>query len=287
MSCRNRNQRLAIMLLLWLAPVLASAALPQHDAVPGGVAVIKLAHSGDKAPVVHYGQRRVMTLKEADGWYAVVGIPLSAKTGNHSLRVNTQRPPPHSISFQVSAKKYATQHLTIKNKRQVNPTAADLKRIRVDKKHIHAALALWTSKDDVDVNFLKPVDGPFSSPFGLRRFFNKQARRPHSGLDIAASEGTPISAPSDGVVAETGDYFFNGNTVLIDHGQGLVTMYSHMSRINVKPGDVVKRGEAIGAVGKTGRVTGAHLHWGVSLNNVRVDPLLFLEKTTQTTQNNN
>jgi murein DD-endopeptidase MepM/ murein hydrolase activator NlpD len=131
-----------------------------------------------------------------------------------------------------------------------------------------------------------PVTAPVSSPFGLRRFFNEQPRKPHSGLDLAAAEGTPISAPASGKITDTGDFFFNGNTVFIDHGQGLVTMYCHLSKIDVEPGQTVNTGDIIGAVGKTGRVTGAHLHWSVSLNNTRIDPTLFLDDLDSTETSN-
>ena len=281
MPRRILAKRLAVLVaILSFVPLLAQA-LPQHHAVPGGVAVLKLETNAEQAPVVHYNQQRVMVVREKGHWYAVVGIPLTARPGEHMLQVKDALPPPYSVAFGVKDKEYATQRLTIKNKRKVNPYANDLKRIRSEKKIILGALKQWTPQAAVETIFMKPVEGPFSSPFGLRRFFNDQPRRPHSGLDIAAAEGVPIHNPAAGVVLETGDYFFNGNTVLIDHGQGLVTMYCHMSRIDVKPGQKVMRGESIGAVGKTGRVTGAHLHWGVSLNNTRVDPLLFLEDTRQ------
>ncbi len=122
---------------------------------------------------------------------------------------------------------------------------------------------------------IKPINTKFSDDYGKRRYFNNQPRKPHSGVDLAAKEGTPIKSPLAGEVVEEGSFFFNGNVVFVDHGLGLVSMYCHLSKSNVKKGDKLKQGEVLGYVGKTGRVTGAHLHWGVSMNGNMIDPTLF------------
>ena len=250
--------------------------LPENSPVPGGIAVIKLDTAG-KPVKAFFEKRRVMVLQQRQDWYAIVGLPLSLKPGKYTLTYTTkQKQQRHD--FSVVDKEYATQRLTLKNKRMVDPNAKDLVRIRKETKIIHHALATWRATPYVNLNFEMPVKGIISSPYGLRRIFNGEPRNPHSGLDIAADVGTPIHAPSDGVVLATGDYFFNGNTILLDHGQGLVTMYCHMSKIEVKPGQHVKQGEVIGLVGRTGRVTGPHLHWGVSLNNTMVEPHLFMHQ---------
>ena len=254
----------ALFLFLVSASVFA---LPKHSAVPGGVAVIEIA---DGVEAAEYQGKPVLIAKDNNKTYAIVGISLGAKPGTHTLWASGK------ITFEVKDKRYKEQRLTIQNKRKVNPYANDMSRIRADRAEMDAAFVNFKSVA-VETNFDLPVQGPFSSPFGLKRFYNDQPRSPHSGLDIAAAQGVEIRAPSSGMVTATGDYFFNGNTVLIDHGQGLITMYCHMSRIDVEVGQEIKRGDLLGAVGATGRVTGPHLHWSVSLNNTRVDPLLFLE----------
>jgi murein DD-endopeptidase MepM/ murein hydrolase activator NlpD len=219
-----------------------------------------------------------MVLATGSAYTAVVGLPLATKPGTHRLNIKDASGKVVSHKFTVTDKTYQSQHITIKDKRKVNPEKRDMERIGREQRQIKKALAAWNEQPPETLRFLLPVEGPVSSPFGLKRFFNEQPRRPHSGLDLAAAEGTPIRAPASGRIADTGDFFFNGNTVFIDHGQGLVTMYCHMSRIDVEPNQEVASGEIIGAVGKTGRATGAHLHWGVSLNDARVDPMLFLKQ---------
>lgn len=283
----KQSMRLLITLLLILITLPALAAkLPKANPVPGGIAVVPIGIESVTAPVVTYNDKRVMVApnpNQKKHWLAIAGIDLNAEKGKHQLVVETN-PKQHTIDFEVKAKKYKAQHITIKNKRKVNPYKKDLERIKKEKKEIVASLSHWSDSEQINTDFVLPVKGRLSSPFGLRRYFNKQPRKPHSGIDIAAPKGTSIVSPADGTVLTTGDYFFNGNTIFIDHGQGLVTMYCHMSKIKVKPGQKVKRGQKIGAIGMTGRVTGPHLHWGVSLNDVRVDPGLFFDDLQKLTK---
>lgn len=266
-----------IIYFLFLPHAGAAEHYPLSEPVPGGIAIVELGLSTPAPPSVYYEKRRVLVRRNGQQWEAVVGISLSTKAGVHKLRIISANKKIYLRKFSVHSKKYKEQHLTIKNKRMVNPNAEDMKRIRREEKLIGATLTHWTQQSHVATHFILPVHGIISSPFGLRRFFNKQPRKPHSGLDIAARAGTIIKASADGTVTAAGNYFFDGNTVFIDHGQGLITMYCHMSEIRVKPGMKVKQGEAIGRVGMTGRATGPHVHWGVSLNNARVDPGLFLK----------
>ena len=239
--------------------------------VPGGVAVVDLG-AGPQAPRASYQDKPVLVVKE-DGrrWIAVVGVPLGTAPGTQSLVVDG-RP----VTFAVGPREYRAQHITLKNTRQVNPAPEDLARIDRELAEQTAAYRQFRGEQPSNLLFDKPVDGPLSSPFGLRRFFTGEERNPHSGLDFAVPAGTPVKAPAAGRVTLVGDYFFNGKTVFVDHGQGLVSMFCHLSAISVKVGDPVPRGGVIGKVGATGRATGPHLHWNVSLNDVRVDPAIFI-----------
>ena len=280
LSVKLRQRRMVQHMLctVLLLPLAAIAELPQSSPVPGGIAIVAVAPENAPMPHVSFQDQRVLVTRADGAWRAVVGLPLSLEAGEYRLSVADRTGGvPRALAFQVLPKEYEAQYLTLTNKRQVEPNAEDMQRINRDKEILNAAFATWSDNLADDLRFDVPARGRFSSAFGLRRFFNKQPRQPHAGLDIAAPEGTPITAPAAGRVIEVGDYFFNGNTVLIDHGQGLVSMYNHLSRIDVTKGVRVARGQQIGTIGMTGRVTGAHLHWTISLNNARIDPKLFLE----------
>jgi len=267
-------RRFALFAILASIAPLSSAAV-RESRVPGGVALVEIPGVAE-SPIAVVNGRRVAVVKRGEHWLAVVGIPLDAAVGQHSVKVDTAEGI-LEIPFRVAEKQYRTQHLTIKNQRQVTPNPDDLKRIQIEGNRSQAALTNFTMIEEPTLDLIAPVEGTRSDSYGSRRFFNGQPRKPHSGMDIAASKGTPIRSPASGTVVEAGDFFFNGNTVFIDHGAGLVTMYCHLERIDVKLGDRLSTGDAIGTVGATGRVTGPHLHWGVSLNGAMVDPGLFLD----------
>jgi murein DD-endopeptidase MepM/ murein hydrolase activator NlpD len=226
-------------------------------------------------PTVTYEGRRVMVLREQDHWLAVVGLPLATKVGAHRIDIRRGAGSTEQQSFTVRAKKYREQRLKVPPA-QVNLSKEDLARVETEQQQMRTAMQTFSPADPDSLRLAAPVPGERSSSFGLRRFFNNEARNPHSGMDIAAATGTDVVAAATGRVIDTGNYFFNGNTVLVEHGQGLITMYCHLSAIAVKVGDTLSRGQLLGKVGATGRVTGPHLHFGVALNRVFVDPALFL-----------
>jgi len=264
------------LFILALFYTCTAQALPEQSLVPGGIALLQLPdYTADTK--IYFNKKRVAVFPYKNSWVAMAGIDLSSKPGDYEFSIRQSNGLSLSTKVTVKYKKYDEQHLTIKNKRKVNPNADDSKRIASERgRKIKARKQYSESQPEVD--FIWPVTGRISSIFGLRRFFNEQERRPHSGLDIAASEGTPIKAAASGTVLDAGNFFFSGNMIYIDHGQGIISLYAHLSKISVKPGDVIKQGDIIGEVGHTGRVTGPHLHFAVYANQALIDPIFMLPR---------
>ncbi len=216
-----------------------------------------------------------MVVRHQDSWLAILRLGLSIEPGDYHVDVLSKGGSEQKLPFKVTSKQYAVQQLKVPPN-QVNLSPEDEARVAKETEKVRAALDAFTAGAPSTLRLDQPVPGRRSSSFGLRRMFNGESRNPHSGMDIAAPTGTPIKAPLAGRVVDVGSYFFNGNNVVVDHGAGLVTMYCHLSKIRVEVGQQLKRGEVLGDVGATGRVTGPHLHWGVSLNGAMVDPALFL-----------
>jgi murein DD-endopeptidase MepM/ murein hydrolase activator NlpD len=262
--------------LLSCAFACADSGNPSVRATPGGVVILNLG-SAAATPAVFFEGHRVLVRKLGERWEAIVGIPLAAAPGTQRVEWRLASGATRHVSFAVTRFRYPIQNLKVPPS-QVELSKEDLARVEQEKTHIAEVLDVWSPEGPAVLTLAAPVPGERSKSFGSRRYFNRQPRNAHSGMDIAATTGTPVHAPLAGRVADIGNYFFNGNNILIDHGQGLYTMYCHLSRIEVTVGDHVERGAVVGAVGATGRVTGPHLHFGVMLNRAWVDPALFLPK---------
>lgn len=272
----NFTMSAAVLAAVLVAPALAVAApdLPTPRAVPGGVVLLSLGPS-NQPPTVRHAGVPVLVVGDPIEWTAVLGLPLGARAGADEVTVQREGAPVQRQSFTITPMRYAEQRLSVAPK-HVELSADNLARHERERAHQAEVIATVSAPPPATLRLRQPVPGARSSSFGLRRVFNGQSRNPHSGMDIAAPVGTPVVAPLAGRVADVGDYFFNGGTVWLDHGGGLLTMYCHLSAVHVKVGDLVRAGDRIADVGATGRVTGPHLHWSVSLNRVMVDPALFL-----------
>lgn len=267
----RQKQKIFILSSLSLFSISSYAFLPENSLRPGGIATIELAENTQN---VRYQNNPVLITQENHKKYAILGIPLSTNIGK--ITVDSDQGP---IDLQIQSYPYAEQHIQLKEQKFVEPSVQELARYKEEAATQKAIYQSFTPAQSATFPiFIAPTAGKFSQSFGRKRFFNGEARAPHSGLDIPAPVGQPVVAPASGTVMATGNYFFNGQTILIDHGQGLISMFCHLSKIDVQPGQKVNQGDRIGLVGKTGRVTGPHLHWGMSLNDARVDPQLFLKK---------
>lgn len=252
----------------------SAIAAPPNSPWPGGIGVLRLF--GAERPTVMVGDKPALILREAATWVAVFAVPLEQEApGVLEVTVSSNGIASYPVLVDIRENHYREQRLNV-DRRYVEPSQDQLDRILSERKIIDDAL---NNRRDVGVrhlDMLAPLAGRRSSSFGLRRFFNDQPRSPHKGMDIAAGTGTPIAAPLAGVVSATGDFYFNGNTVIIDHGQGFVSLYCHLSEITAEFGQEIETGTVLGKVGATGRVTGPHLHFATYLNGNAVDPALFL-----------
>jgi murein DD-endopeptidase MepM/ murein hydrolase activator NlpD len=269
--------RNCLRFILFALPLLAHASLPESSSVPGGVVVVPLCSASvcSAAPQAWLGDQSVLVTSDHDAWYAVVGLALDMKPGPHELRVQIG----NEIGLQefvVNSKLYPEQRITLKDKSKVELSPADLARAEREIAAIMKLKRHWRPTQDVDLSFMLPAEGELGGRFGVRRFFNGEPRSPHAGLDVVVKHGTPVRASAQGTVLEVAEYFFNGKTVFVDHGNGLITMYCHLDRFDVHAGDMVSKGQQLGLSGMTGRASGPHLHWSVVLNGAMVDPELFI-----------
>ncbi len=263
-----------------MLPGISSGIVPKQANVPGGVVVINLNFQSEQPPIVLYQGQRTLVLPDpqnAKNWLTVVGIPLTAKLGTNEIQINSEQQN-FSRTFEVKEKKYKQEKLFFADAKKVQPDEADLPLISAQYLETIATYNVWEYKPLDSLKLKLPVKGRKSSPFGLSRIINNVPKDPHSGLDIAAPLGTAVHAAKAGKVINVGKFYFSGNIVFVDHGQGFITSYCHLDSVAVKKDQIVEQGTIIGTIGRTGRATGPHLHWSVSLNGVRVDPQLFINE---------
>lgn len=262
------------MIVLFVAAVIFSAnqgsALQLTFPHEPGVRSVEVVWEGKKIPA----------FRVQDAWTTVVGVDLDVKPGEHKAAVmqimEDGRVETRDAIIKVIEKKYPTTELKVEEK-YVELSKADLARANRESAETEAIYKTITNDVLWDEPFTVPIPGRTGTNFGHRRIFNGEPRAPHAGADLRATTGTPVHATNRGRVVLAKTLFFTGNTVILDHGLGIYSLYAHLSRIDVKRGDTVKNGQVIGLAGATGRVTGPHLHWGMRVQGARVDPFTLVD----------
>lgn len=267
-------------------------------ALAPGEAVRILVRAAAKRPVGAAGEPAGAPLTSASGnflggtlsfvpvgsrgeWSAWAVVGFDEKPGARSLVIDAEDGTGRSLhasrEIRISAKRFPTEKLTVKEE-YVEPPPEVAERIAAETKRLAALYATRTASALTGAPFGRPVPGEQLGIFGARRILNGQSRSPHPGLDLRAATGTPVKAAGPGHIALAGDLYFSGNTVIVDHGEGLFTLYAHLSRIDVHEGDAIAQGEQLGLSGATGRVTGPHLHWGAKIGDRPFDPTALLDR---------
>lgn len=277
--------------LLWLGLLAGCATQPQASTAPGppaaAAAVAQAVFPGrvsqgalvfGRVPASSVAEYAGRTLRVTPYGTVAFGVGRD-ETGPVRVRVRHADGTMQDIAIEVAPRDWPVERIDGVPPSTVDPPPQIAERIRAEQERVAAARV----RDDARVGFAQafawPVQGRISGRFGNQRIYNGSPRAPHSGMDIAAAQGTPVLAPADGVVSfADADLYLTGGTVVLDHGHGVSSNFLHLSRIDVNVGDSVAKGQVVGAVGATGRATGPHLHWGMNWFDVRIDPLLVLER---------
>jgi murein DD-endopeptidase MepM/ murein hydrolase activator NlpD len=264
-------------LLSSLYPVQSvSLASDYNHTYPGGIIAKEISHKEYEQDLFLNGNRLVRWRND-DNFYLIYGIPYDTETGQNNFKVTDKDYKIlKNININVKDKEFKIQKIKV-NKKYVEPSKKSIEKIKKDKFKLTNARKIWLNNNP-DLDFIPPAKGIITGVFGTKRFYNGIEGRYHNGYDIAADIGTPILAPSSGKIILTGDFFFNGKTIYLDHGRGLKSIMIHLNEIFVKDNDYVKKGQIIGTIGTTGKSTGPHLHWSVLMNNTYVDPEMLLNK---------
>jgi murein DD-endopeptidase MepM/ murein hydrolase activator NlpD len=261
------------MIALFLATLLSTAK-------QGSAVMVKIPDEPHvKSAVVVWRNEKVPAIHNGNAWTTILGIDLDTKPGAHKtealLTMDDGRAERREVTVDVVAKQFPTTQLKVAEK-FVELNKADLARSSREAREANAIYSRITTAIVPEEPFSDPIPGVAGTNFGERRIFNGAPRAPHSGADLHAAAGTPVHATNRGRVVLAKNLFFTGNTVILDHGLGIYSLYAHLSRIDVKSGETVKNGQLLGLVGATGRVTAPHLHWGMRVQGARVDPFTLV-----------
>lgn len=275
MKDSTRNWGYQMLRLIYVAALTSAslwigAAIAEPTGFNGGVVALKLPESAIQAS---FRENSLLIVHKT----AIVALPLDLEPGSYEIMVKFQDGNEQPLNFFVQAKTYDEEHIQIDDEEKVTPPPEFYERLAKESELMKQAYATRSPSVPDLLPLVIPVEGRRSGVFGTKRFFNGEARNPHSGVDYAAITGTPIQAPAPGtIILAEEDMFFNGKTVVIDHGMGFISVMCHLNRIDVQVEESIQRGDQLGTVGETGRSTGPHLHWTISLQGVKVDPEVFM-----------
>jgi murein DD-endopeptidase MepM/ murein hydrolase activator NlpD len=264
-----------------LAVITILVAATLYTAAQGSAVQLKVPNEpGTKSVQVMWQEKKVPAFRVDDVWTTLLGIDLDTKPGRHAaealLTKDDGSVESREIAIEVAARKFPVTRLRVEP-RFTQLSKADQDRSSRESREVGAIYRRITTGLVPDEVFIVPIPGGSGTNFGERRVFNGQARAPHSGADLRAATGTPVHATNRGRVVLAKNLFYSGNTVIVDHGLGIYSLYAHLSRMDVKRGDDVKSNQIVGLAGATGRVTGPHLHWAIRMQGARVDPFSLVK----------